>query len=216
MHADRRPVRRDDAPRQRATDGIAIIARTPALRSILVLVISMMLALGVANVAEIYFTVSVLHAGAAAYGAIGLVFGAGTFLVSAASARIAERVRRPEVLFVTGCATLSVALVAFGLSRSLVAAMVCVAILGGANALVNVNASVIFAAAAPADVRGRVFATIQGSISAVSVASLALGGVLLGVLDPSVVIVGGAIGAGVALLATMRPVLALERVLVDA
>ena len=78
---------------------------------------------------------------------------------------------------------------------------------GVGNALVNVNAMVLITRHTADEVRGRVFAAVQGTISAAQIVSLAVGGLLLFAFAPRPIIVTGACLSVVALALTIAPVL---------
>jgi MFS family permease len=184
------------------TAGFRIMAKNPMLRALTTSVLAFILTLGVVNVCEIFFVRTVLHAGPAAYGLLGLFMGAGAIITSALSEKIARKFLHPERVFVTGCALLCVTIFSFALSRSLYMAAPLSFVIGVGSALLNVNAVLLLSTHSNAVTRGRVFAAAQGMISAGTIVAVGVGGLLLTVFAPATVIIGGAIASLFALALT--------------
>ncbi|HUD69314.1 MAG TPA: MFS transporter [Acidimicrobiales bacterium] len=187
--------------------GVRVVLRHPVIRSLLALLTLFVLALGVINVVEIYFITTSLHAGPRGYGLLGVCFGSGMLVTASLSGRIAERFPRPERTFVVACTVLCLGIGVFGLTTQLWQAAMLLVIVGAANAIVSVNASVMITTNCTDDIRGRVFSAIQGTISAAQILALAAGGLLLLVVAPRPIIVVGAVVSAATLCATVVPVL---------
>jgi MFS family permease len=193
--------------RSEAFAGVRLILASPMLRSLVALVVFFILAIGAINVVEIYFITTALHQGAFGYGLLGMSMGVGMLVTAALSGRIARRFHRPERLFVAGCAGLCVGITAFGLTTSLWEACTLVFFVGVGNALVNVNAMVLLTTNSTDEVRGRVFAAINGTVSAAQIVALSIGGLLLFAFAPRPIIIAGGVASVVALALTATPVL---------
>jgi MFS family permease len=187
--------------------GVRVVLRHPVIRSLLALLALFVLALGVINVVEIYFITTALHAGPRGYGLLGVCFGGGMLVTASLSGRIAARFPRPEHPFVVGCTALCLGIGAFGLTTQLWEAAALLVLVGAANAIVNVNASVMITTSCTDDIRGRVFSAIQGTVGAAQILSLVTGGLLLLVVAPRSIILAGALVSAVTLCATIVPVL---------
>lgn len=209
LRVDRVPVATTatGGARSEALAGVRLILGNAMLRSILALVTCFILALGVINAVEIYFITTALHAGARGYGLLGASMGIGMLVTAACSARLARRFTRPERMFVAGCIGLSLGILCFGLTGQLWEAVVLLLLTGAANALVNVNAMVLITRNSTDAIRGRVFAAVQGTVSAAQIGALALGGLLLFEFAPRPIILVGAAVSAVALVFTVGPVL---------
>ena len=190
-----------------AFEGVRVVVHSAVIRSLVALAVLFVLALGVINVVEIFFITTALHAGPRGYGLLGVCTGVGMLVTGALSGRLARRFRRPERLFVAGCLGLCIGILAFGFTDQLWQAAVLLVGIGAANALVNVNAMVLITARTTDDLRGRVFAAIQGTISAAQILALAAGGLLLLAFAPRTIIVAGALAAAATLCVTIAPVL---------
>lgn len=189
--------------------GITHVAKSPALRSLVILLTMLILTLGIVNVVEIFFTTTVLRAGPRGYGLLGLCFGFGMLVAAACASTLSRRFPSAERIFVASCVALTVVLALFALSGNIFEAAAALMVLGAANALLNVQVSVLLVRATGhvEHLRGRIFAAVTGTVSAAQILSIALGGVLLSVWDPRTIILLGSLAAGVALVATVRPVL---------
>jgi MFS family permease len=174
-----------------------------------VLVTFFVLTLGMINVVEIWFVTGQLHAGPLGYGLLGACLAGGMLVAGVASGAIARRCPRPEVVFVAGCAGLCLGIFGFGLTHALWEAAVAIAFTGICNGALNVNAMVLLTRNSHDEVRGRVFAAVQGTVGAAQIAAMACGGLLLASFpsDARTIILLGAAASVVALCATVRPVL---------
>ena len=187
--------------------GVRMVLGHPVIRSLLALLTLFVLALGVINVVEIYFITTALHAGPRGYGLLGVCFGAGMLVTASLSGRIAERFARPERVFVVGCAVLCLGIGAFGLTTQLWQAAMLLVAVGAANAILNVNATVMITTNCTDEIRGRVFSAIHATVSAAQILALLAGGLLLLVVAPRPIIVAGALLSAATLCATIAPVL---------
>lgn len=187
--------------------GVAMVVRHPVIRSLLALLTLFVLALGVINVVEIYFITTALHAGPRGYGLLGLCFGAGMLVTAALTGRISARFPRRERVFVVACTLLCIGIGAFGLTTQLWQAAALLVFVGAANAILNVNASVMITTQCTDEIRGRVFSAVQGTISAAQILALLAGGLLLLAVSPRMIIIVGALISAATLCATVAPVL---------
>lgn len=187
--------------------GFRLIWHNSMLRALLTSVLAFVVTLGVVNVSEIFFVRTVLHAGPAAYGLLGVCTGAGTLITSALAEKISQRFVVPQRIFIFSCAMLCVTIFSFALTRTMFFAVPLSFIIGVGSALLNVNAILLLSTHCDADTRGRVFAATQGMISAGTIVAVAIGGCLLTVFAPSIVIIGGSIASLIALALTAGPVL---------
>jgi MFS family permease len=209
LRLDRRPQGSTErgSTMHEAFRGVRLVTTDPVLRSLIVMLVSFIIALGAISVVEIYFVTTALHAGAFGYGVLGCCMGAGMLVVASLSGAISKRFGRPERLLVVGCAALCAGIGAFGLTNQLWQAAVLVVFLGGANALLNVNALVLITRRSTDEVRGRVFAAVQGIISAGSILALSVGGLLLLAFTPRSIILVASLCCALALAFTMPAVL---------
>jgi MFS family permease len=188
------------------TAGLRVIATNARLRAIMILIAALVLTVGVVNVVEIYFVTTNLGAGPISYGLLGLSFGVGSLSVGVFSGAIAQRFPRPERLFCFGCLTICFMMIGFSFVRTMFLAVPISLGVGAGNALINVNAMVLFSSSTPAEIRGRVFSSLQAAISTCSIVAMVIGGLALTWAAPSTVIFCAGLVAVVAVGVTIRPV----------
>jgi MFS family permease len=186
--------------------GIRVIAADPVLRGVLVLVTALVLAGGAINVAEILLVTRTLGAGPTAYGFVGAAFAAG-LMAGAWLSRGERSVARAARLLVAVTLSMAACFVALGLAPTIVVAAVASCAIGLFNGMLNVLAQSVYVRRSPSVVRGRVFAALQGVIGAAMLLATALGGLLLGVVDVRVAIVGGGVLSVLVLVVVGRPLL---------
>jgi predicted MFS family arabinose efflux permease len=210
VKADRVPQATPGSSKQDSMwSGLRFLGSEPALRTMVILVSTLVLTLGVVNVVEIFFTTTVLHAGPRGYGLLGMCFGAGMLLAAIGAPTLSKRFERTEVLFVVSCAMLTGLIMLFALSRSIGEAGVVLFVLGVANALLNINFGVLLVrtTAHVEHLRGRIFSSVSAVASSAQIGSLALGGVLLSFWQPTTIIMLGAATSAATLVLTVTPVL---------
>jgi predicted MFS family arabinose efflux permease len=189
--------------------GLRFLGGEPVLRTMVILVSTLVLTLGVVNVVEIFFTTTVLHAGPRGYGLLGMCFGAGMLAAAVGAPTLSKRFERTELLFVATCAVLTGLIMLFALSRSIGEAGVVLVVLGAANALLSINFGVLLVrtTAHVEHLRGRIFSSVSGIVSSAQILSLALGGLLLSVWQPTTIIMLGAGASAATLVLTVTSVL---------
>jgi len=209
LRVDRRPAVGADKgfSMREAFAGVRIVFAHPVIRSLVVLAVLFVLAIGVINVVEIYFITTALHAGPRGYGLLGVCMGVGMLLVGLGAGRLAQRFGHPERLFTAGCVVLCGAILGFGFTVQLWQAAVLIFACGIGNGLVNVNAMVLITAHSTDEYRGRIFSAVNGTVSAAQITSIAIGGLLLLRFSPRPIIVVGALTSILALALTIAPVL---------
>ena len=183
------------------TAGLRHVARDRVIAPVVLDFFVFLLALGMVNVAEVFFVIRTLHGTPLAYGALGAAFGAGTIVGSVLAGRqsheIYPLVRRLMLMVVL--AGLAVSGVSFVTVVGEIYPFMVVA--GVAVGIVNVAAMTLFTLRTPEALRGRAFAAVNALIQSAQVASFLLGGAALGLLAPrSVYRMGGLASLGGALL----------------
>ena len=195
-----RPAMEHEAGQKpRALDGFRFIFKHRLLRSIMVILIVMILALGAISVGEVFLVVDELGADAITYGIIGALFAGGSLIgaLLLQALKIKEKHQVPGLLVAMSLAVTSFALL--GLSQSIVMVAAVYFLAGVGNAGINVFAIGQIQRNATEAARGRIMAAVQGSLTAGNVTSLGLGGILIGIFGVREVFVSAGVVALIAL-----------------
>ena len=178
--------------------GVSTLARTPLLRSLLLVSVPMFFAFGLWNVLLLPFTLEVLGATEFEYGLqeglTSLGFVAGSFFM----ARFADRYRE-GVWIALSMFGMGVFGIAYGLSTSIPFAIAMVMITGFLNAPSSIARRTLLQRTVPREMRGRVFAGMFVTRDIVFLVGMGAAG-LADILDLRVLVIGSSlilVGAGV-------------------
>jgi MFS family permease len=175
------------------TAGLRIVAADPVLRGFLVVIATMVVALGALNVAEVFLITDVLGAGPAAYGAVASLFALG-LMGGAAFGRRNRTDSRVARLLVASTVLMSASAVVLGLAPGIAVAAAASFCVGVGNGLLNVLGQTLTVRRTPRELLGRVFAVVQAVAGAGALIATAVGGLLLALLEVrSVVVLCGAV-----------------------
>ena len=190
----------------KALDGFRFLFSEPLLRIIMIILMVVVFSLGVISVGEVFLVVDELGATAIVYGLIGALFAGGS-LVSAITLQAIKI--KPEHQNIGLLASLVLTVSAFTLlsqAQSIPLAAVLYFLAGAGNAGINIFAVGQVQRLAKEAVRGRIMAAVQGSVTAFNLASLGLGGILIGIFGVREVFLAGGI-LGLTTLLVLGPVL---------
>ncbi len=123
---------------------------------------------------------------------------AGGMLAGGAFTWLLKRVQRHGIGIILGLVVLGVSLAWFGVSGSLIVAVVALGVVGFAVGVLNVFESVILQLHVPDEMRGRTFAAVHALTQSLRPLSLAAIGGLLIVLSAPIVLAGCGLAVGVA------------------
>ncbi|MDE3044167.1 MAG: MFS transporter [Acidobacteriota bacterium] len=164
--------------------GVRLVARDEVLRPVTLNVCFFLLALGMVNVAEVFYVTVSFHGSALAYGALGATFGLGTIV----GAIYASRWKKSEDFLARA---LGGAIVLVGLFITAIGFVANVGQIypfmiatGVAVGVANVAATTLFALRSPEAVRGRVFAALSAGTTSAQVGATVIGGAVLAVITP--------------------------------
>jgi MFS family permease len=191
LRTERRPGRGNREPGA-AWAGVRLVAGSPLLRALFVLLASTLLAVGAVNVAEVFLLTQVLGASPQVYGAIGALFALG-LMAGATAGRRRLGVRGSARLLVGVLAWMSAALVVLGLAPTLVVAGAATFAVGLGNGLLNVLVQSIVVRRTPEPVLGRVFAALSALVGAGMIVATTVGGALLALVGARELIVACAL-----------------------
>jgi MFS family permease len=200
---DRTPHTAAQRERGALTAGLRVARDDVVIRGFLVVVATVVIALGALNVAEVLLVTQELGAGPTAYGAVAAVFALGLVCGSWLARRVRGD-RRTALSLVGGTLVMSCAAVVLGLAPSVLVAAAASFLIGVGNGLLNVLGQALLMRRAPREVLGRVVAVLQAIVGAGALVATAVGGALLTVVDVRAVVVGSGVVTALALLLVGR------------
>lgn len=181
------------------TAGLRVVAADPVIRGFVVVVATVVIALGALNVAEVFLITQEIGAGPTEYGLVATVFAAGLMAGSWLARRVTGD-RAAAVALVGGTLLMACAAVLLGLAPTVPVAAGAAALIGVGNGLLNVLGQVLMVRRAPREVLGRVVSVLQAVVGAGALVATAVGGLLLAVVDSRAVVVGSGVATALALL----------------
>jgi MFS family permease len=204
VNINRKPVPHKEGEKMSATAGLKFIASEKLIRSMVILIAVLIIALGSINVGEVFLVQDELHANAFIYGIVGMLFAAGSIIGSLATAAI----KLPLQFHARAVIIAIVALVATVFAMSLAwhwwVTMVLSLIAGLGNSVLNAYAIGIIMTRAPQDKLGRIQAAIGAVIQTGSVAGIVIAGQTIAWFGVRPVLFVGAILSGI-IVAVLAP-----------
>lgn len=196
-----RSASRSGGARERGalTAGLRVVAADAVIRGYVVVVATVVIALGALNVAEVFLVTQTLGAGPTEYGLVATLFALGLVAGSWLARRVRSD-RRAALALVGGTLLMACAAVILGLAPSVAVAAASSCLIGVGNGLLNVLGQTLLVRRAPREVLGRVVSVLQAVVGAGALVATAVGGVLLTVLDVRLVVIGSGVVTALALL----------------
>ena len=181
----------------RAESGLALVRRDPALRLVVGVLVAMVLAASMVDVAEVFFVKGVLHAGDAGYGALMAAWGGGIAVgVVLIARRLQDAPLVPAVL--TAAAVVNVAYLVAAGTTDLTIALLAFFAGGIANGLGLVAVRTLLQRRSPEEMRGRVFAAYGALVTGAQLVAFALGGAVTSLIGArSTLVLAAACGIAV-------------------
>lgn len=200
LRINRPGVVHEDGQKLKAMDGIRLVFGDRLLRAIVVLVATLIVALGVINVGEVFLVIDELKATAAEYGLVGTAFALGSIggAVITSAIKLPEKYHAGVLLGTIGILALTVLGLGFAWHWYVALGMSLIA--GFANSGLNAYAMGIIMKRSTEEARGRVMAAIGAVISSGSVASIGIAGFAIGIFGVREVLVAGGVGSVIVLL----------------
>ena len=171
----------------RMTAGMRHLFADRLLRPLVIMVFVFMSAVVMVNVAEVFFATRTLHASATLYGAIGASFGLGTIVGALAASRLDQSVLHLARNLLVAIGVTGVAIGAVGLVTHIEFVYPLMVVAGAAVGVANVAATTLFTLRTPEEIRGRMFAALNGVFTGGEMSSTVLGGLLLTLVAPRTV-----------------------------
>ena len=196
---NRPSVQHVEGEKPRALDGFRFLFSQPVLRAIMIILMVVILALGVISVGEVFLIVDELGASEITYGLIGALFAGGSLVSALMLQAIKIKTEHQSIgLFISLTLTVTSFAVLSQVQEIWLAAVIYF-LAGFGNAGVNIFAIGQVQRLAKEEVRGRIMAAVQGSVTAGNLASLGFGGILIGIFGVREVFFAGGILALTAL-----------------
>jgi MFS family permease len=172
--------------------GVTHVWRDDVLRPLLGNIVVFMLAIGMINVAEVFFVTRTLHGSALAYGLVGTAFGLGTIVGALGAGRLRQGPMNLATSLSVAVVVIGATIGAAGLVTRVAAIYPLLAVAGVALGVANVAAMTLFTLRTPEHLRGRMFAALNAATSGAEISSMAAGGAILILVAPRTVFqIGG-------------------------
>ena len=178
---NRKPVVHEDGEKIRALDGIKFVFTDNLLRSIVILLAVLVLALGSINVGEVFLVQDELGANAFIYGIAGALFATGSIVGALGTAALKLPANRHAAAMLAAIAVLIVTVFVFSIAWHWWVALVLSFIAGLGNSVLNAYAIGIVMTRAPKETLGRVNAALGAVIQSGSVSSIVISGAAIAI-----------------------------------
>lgn len=191
---------REKGPRVRGDVwvGLQVVRKEPVIRALTILGFSLNVTVGMYSVGELFFALNNLHATTFIYGLVGSTFAAGALLAAAFNERREVSQERLPVNIIAGALLAGFGVFLTGLSWHWALLFPTAALAGIGVSTLNAYFFALMLQRAPDASRGRVSSAVQGVMSAGQIASFAIGGAVVSVINPRIAI----LLSGIACLAT--------------
>lgn len=183
LRINRKPEPRDKEEKVRALDGIRVIMQNALVRSLVILITMVILAISVINIGEVFLVMDELGADTITYGIVASTFALGSVLGAVTTSIIKVPEKRHAIIAITALSVLSV--IVIGLSVAWHWAVVAVAwfIAGVFNAGLNAFGISLIMNRTPQETRGRVMASVSAMFATASVTGMGIAGVLIATFE---------------------------------
>ena len=180
---------REQGPRARGDVwvGMQIVRKEPVIRALTILGFSLNVTAGISSVAELFFALDNLHASTFIYGLTGSLFAAGLLGASLINQRREVSSSRLPANILIGGVIAGVGIVLTGLAWHWVILLPTAVVAGAGVATLNAYFFALMLQRAPDSSRGRVTSAVQAITTAGQIASFAIGGIVVAVIDPRIV-----------------------------
>jgi MFS family permease len=203
LRHDRRPSPRttiERAESERMLAGVSLVWGDDLLRPIVVTTLIFMLALGMTNVAEVFFATQTLHASATLYGVIGASFGLGTVGGSLLSQRMNQGLVQLARSVLVTILIVGAMIGGVGLVTRVYYIYPLMVVAGLAAGVDQVAFMTLCTLRTPEALRGRMFAAVGAVITGSEIGAYTAGGLVLTLLAPRTVFQVGGVAASLSVL----------------
>ena len=193
VNINRKPVKHEEGEKVSALAGLKFVAEDQLIRSMVILIAVLIIALGAINVGEVFLVQDELHANEFIYGIVGMVFAAGSIIGSLTTAAIKLDLKYHARAVIIAIVVLVATVFSMSLAWHWWVAMVLSFIAGLGNSVLNAYAIGIIMTKAPQEKLGRIQAAIGAVIQSGSVAGIVIAGQAISMFTVRPVLMVGAI-----------------------
>ncbi len=181
---------RESGPRKRGDIwvGLQIVRREPVIRALTILGFTLNISFGMISVAELFFTLDDLHATTFIYGLVGSSISGSILATSVINQRRTVTEARLPLNIIVGAIVVGLGVILNGLSWHIWMLFPSVIFAGVGVATVNAYYMALILQRSAESSRGRVLSAVTGVTTAGQLSSLAIGGVIVSLIDPRFVI----------------------------
>jgi MFS family permease len=197
---NRKPVPHAEGEKPRALDGVRFIAGNPLIRSIVLLLAVVVMAIGAIGVGEVFMVTDELGGDALIYGLVGATLALGMITGSILVQTIKIPVSKNPTLLIMSITVAVLALITFSQLPHWGWAFPVVFIAGLGNAGLNSFSAGTILRLTSEEIRGRVVASYYAIVTVGNVIATGLGGVLIAMIGVRTVLLGGGVLALIALM----------------
>lgn len=168
--------------------GLQVVRNEPVIRALTILGFSLNVTVGMFSVGELFFVLNNLHATTFIYGLVGSTFAGGALLAAVINERREVSQERLPANVIAGALMAGLGVFLTSLSWHWALLFPTAALAGIGASTLNAYFFALMLQRAPDASRGRVTSAVQGVTSAGQIASFAIGGVVVSVIDPRIAI----------------------------
>lgn len=168
--------------------GLGIVRKEPVIRALAILGFSLNVSVGMITVSELFFALDDLHATTYVYGLAGSTFAAFSLIAALINKRRTVTGKQLPMNIIIGAVVTSVGLILNGSSWHWLLLFPTMAIAGYGVSTVNAYYMALILQRSDETSRGRVLSAVTGVAVTGQISSLAIGGMVISIVDPRIVI----------------------------
>lgn len=183
LRINRKPAPRDKEEKVRALDGVRVIMQNALVRSLVILITTVIFAISVINIGEVFLVMDELGADTITYGIVASTFALGSVLGAVTTSIIKVPEKRHAIIAITALAVLSAIVLSLAFAWHWAVVAVAWFIAGVFNAGLNAFGISLIMNRTPQETRGRVMASVSALFATASVTGMGIAGVLIATFE---------------------------------
>jgi MFS family permease len=196
LKINRPGVVHEEGEKLKAMDGVREVFGDDLMRSLVILLAVLILALGVINVGEVFLITDELGGDAFIYGLAGSLFAIGSVTGGATASLIKVPIARQPSIVVGAIGALVLTVIGLSQAPHWGVALALSFVAGVGNSMLNAYGIGIIIRRSKSETRGRVMAAVSATVTFSSVSASGMAGLLIGIFGVrEVLLVGGVISA---------------------